>query len=225
MANKAFTLVELAIVIVIIGLLVGGVLAGQELVRQAEIRRFIVDMYGIESAVMQYNDKYKAYPGDDIQALTRFPTCTDLGPCLNGDSNKQISASETPFTHLLASRFIKGGLCPSIPGVGNILVSPIKSACWGMWKPTAAIALFGQMDFTWLFVISQTSGGVFSPEDTMTIDEKVDDGNASLGRMLGIGSGGSCTTPSAYDTTPAGGGVYNIATNQKFCRPYYRLNL
>lgn len=225
--KNAFTLVELAIVIVIIGLLVGGVLAGQELVKQAEIRRFITDLKAIDSAVLQYYDKYRFYPGDDGDATTRFPSCGDIGMCKNGDRNKQIAASETPMTHLLAANLIKGSLCPTIAGLDSTtLTSPIKNACWGMWKPTADVALFGQQNFTWLFVITPTGSGVFSPADTMTIDIKVDDGNASLGRMLGInGSGGICTTPSDWVNTPAGGAVYNISANGIGCRPYQRIDL
>jgi prepilin-type N-terminal cleavage/methylation domain-containing protein len=226
-SKNAFTLVELAIVIVIIGLLVGGVLAGQELIKQSEIRRFITDMKAIESAVLQYYDKYRAYPGDDGGATARWSSCGNIGMCKDGDRNKQIAASETPMTHLLAANLIKGSLCPPIAGLDSTLLnSPIKNACWGIWKPTASVALFGQSDFTWLFVITPTSAGVFTGADTMTIDMKVDDGNASLGKMLGIsGGGGACTTPNDWVTTPAGGAEYNISSNSKGCRPYWRLDL
>lgn len=61
---KAFTLVELAIVIVIIGLLVGGVLQGQELIQQTKIRGAISKIQGYNAAANTFRSKYNAIPGD-----------------------------------------------------------------------------------------------------------------------------------------------------------------
>lgn len=60
-----FTLVEIAIVLVIIGLLLGGILKGQEMITQAKIKNVIADMSGISAAMYGYQDRYKALPGDD----------------------------------------------------------------------------------------------------------------------------------------------------------------
>jgi prepilin-type N-terminal cleavage/methylation domain-containing protein len=68
MDNKrqhGFTLVEIAIVLVIIGLLLGGVLKGQELIIQAKIRNIISDMNGVTAAIYAYQDRYRALPGDE----------------------------------------------------------------------------------------------------------------------------------------------------------------
>jgi prepilin-type N-terminal cleavage/methylation domain-containing protein len=63
--QRGFTLVEIAIVLVIIGLLLGGVFKGQELIVQAKIRNIISDINGISAAVYAYQDRYRALPGDD----------------------------------------------------------------------------------------------------------------------------------------------------------------
>ncbi len=70
--QKGFTLVEIAIVLVIIGLLLGGILKGQEMITQAKIKNIIADMSGVSAAMYGYQDRYRALPGDDKAALTRW---------------------------------------------------------------------------------------------------------------------------------------------------------
>ena len=62
---QGFTLVEIAIVLVIIGLLLGGILKGQEMITQAKIKNVIADFSGISAAYHGYVDRYKKIPGDD----------------------------------------------------------------------------------------------------------------------------------------------------------------
>ena len=68
-AQSGFTLVEIAIVLVIIGLLLGGVLKGQELVNSAKVKNLVNDFRAISSFVYAYQDRFRAMPGDD-QAVT-----------------------------------------------------------------------------------------------------------------------------------------------------------
>jgi prepilin-type N-terminal cleavage/methylation domain-containing protein len=70
--QAGFTLVEIAIVLVIIGLLLGGVLKGQELIESAKVKNLAQDMRSIAVAVMSYQDKYRAMPGDDPNAAARW---------------------------------------------------------------------------------------------------------------------------------------------------------
>src|SRR5947208_6469478 len=72
--EMGFTLVEIAIVLVIIGLLLGGVLKGQEMITQAKIKNIINDFNGVTVAVTSYQDRYRAVPGDDQNATTRWTT-------------------------------------------------------------------------------------------------------------------------------------------------------
>lgn len=72
MHQRGFTLVEIAIVLIIIGLLIGGALKGQELITQARIKNVAADFSNITVAIYGYQDRYKKLPGDDDQADARW---------------------------------------------------------------------------------------------------------------------------------------------------------
>jgi prepilin-type N-terminal cleavage/methylation domain-containing protein len=74
--SQGFTLVEIAIVLVIIGLLLGGILKGQEMITQAKIKNAVADFSGVSAAYYGYQDRYRAIPGDDVNAATRWTTPT-----------------------------------------------------------------------------------------------------------------------------------------------------
>lgn len=89
MRQSGFTLVEIAIVLVIIGLLLGGVLKGQELITQAKIRNVANDLNGMSAAVYGYQDRYKRFPGDDNGAAARWTN----PPAVSGDGNARVGAT------------------------------------------------------------------------------------------------------------------------------------
>ncbi len=83
--SKGFTLVEIAIVLVIVGLLLGGVLKGQEMINNAKLKRITTDFDGISAAVFSYQDRYNTVPGDDNTASVRWPGAS------NGNNNGAIA--------------------------------------------------------------------------------------------------------------------------------------
>src|SRR3979409_2412890 len=87
--ETGFTLVEIAIVLVIIGLLLGGILKGQEMITQARIKNAINDFNGITVAVTSYQDRYRFLPGDDKGATARW---TVQAPAA-GDGNGVIAGT------------------------------------------------------------------------------------------------------------------------------------
>ena len=68
-----FTLIEIAIVLVIIGLLLGGVLKGQELINTARVRALNNSVDGVTAAWFSFQDRYRAFPGDYTQATVNLP--------------------------------------------------------------------------------------------------------------------------------------------------------
>src|SRR3979411_2090741 len=86
--EAGFTLVEIAIVLVIIGLLLGGILKGQEMITQAKIKNVMSDFSGISAAYHGYQDRYRAIPGDDPGAGGRWTTAP---AAVSGDGDGQVS--------------------------------------------------------------------------------------------------------------------------------------
>jgi prepilin-type N-terminal cleavage/methylation domain-containing protein len=89
MVNKerGFTLVEIAIVLVIIGLLLGGALKGESLITQARAKNLANDFNGIAVAYYAYQDRYHAIPGDDKNAAARWPATAGIN---DGDGNRLL---------------------------------------------------------------------------------------------------------------------------------------
>jgi|SRR5450830_61015 len=82
--QTGFTLIELAIVLVIIGLLLGGVLKGQALIDSAKVKNMAADFRNIQVYIYAYQDKYRALPGDDSKAVG------NVGATTNGNGNGKI---------------------------------------------------------------------------------------------------------------------------------------
>ena len=107
--QSGFTLVEIAIVLVIIGLLLGGVLKGQEMIKNAEIRSVITDVRGLTTAMYAYRDRYNAIPGDDALGSTHTGIASSKG---DGDgvieAAKEIKINVPLVVRLAGTNFLEG---------------------------------------------------------------------------------------------------------------------
>jgi len=92
-----FTLIEIAIVLVIIGLLLGGVLKGQELITSARVRNLIAQQDGIKAAFFGFQDRFRAYAGDYSSANTTLK-CPTGSSCLNGNGNGIVQNNAAQIT-------------------------------------------------------------------------------------------------------------------------------
>ena len=93
--QKGFTLVEIAIVLVIIGLLLGGILKGQEMIIQAKIKNAITDFSGVSAAYFGYQDRYRATPGDDPQATRWTGASAGDGPKARSEAKSRQTTRKT----------------------------------------------------------------------------------------------------------------------------------
>ena len=164
MKNNGFTLIELSIVLVIIGLIVGGVLVGQDLIKSAELRNAIGESKQYQSAINAFRLKYNGLPGDlkNAETLwgqaasgsscqTTLPTTTET---CNGDGNKYIGIHGDPgrevhrvWQHLSNAAMIEGSYT-GVPGPGGIYdtvigtnapAGPIKGSGWSILSLRDAI--------------------------------------------------------------------------------------
>lgn len=104
--QKGFTLVEIAIVLVIIGLLLGGVLKGQELIASSKIKAEIQNIKNLQAAIYSFQDKYRALPGDYDDAAASIGGADTV----DGNGNGTIDGNERGqlFLHLIEAGFISG---------------------------------------------------------------------------------------------------------------------
>ena len=104
--QQGFTLVEIAIVLVIIGLILGGILKGQELIDSARVRSISNDISGIRAGWYAFQDRYNSLPGDFIGA----PTQIDSGLSGGNGNGRVDTAAEAGgvWAHMAAAGFISG---------------------------------------------------------------------------------------------------------------------
>jgi prepilin-type N-terminal cleavage/methylation domain-containing protein len=167
--NQAgFTLIEIAIVMVIIGLLIGGVLKGQEMINNAKVKRVMKQADELRAAIMTFYDKYGQYPGDENS--TSFPPGNDT---TTGNNDGHISAAEAPgvFTDLLLANLISGTYTAAAPYPTN----PFGGTVRVQWlTPPGAPAAKHCIWFTNI-----------PANAALEIDAKYDDGVWNTGSIVG----------------------------------------
>lgn len=123
-AQAGFTLIEIAIVLVIVGLLLGGVLQGQQLIENSRVRAATNDFNGVPAAAFSYMDRFRRFPGDDgpigtLQARGGAWAAAATPNLAAGDANGTLAgntqATFAPqaetlafWQHLKAAGFIPG---------------------------------------------------------------------------------------------------------------------
>ncbi len=207
-SQSGFTLVEIAIVLVIIGLLLGGVLKGQELITQAKIKNVANDFNGLTAAIYSYQDRFRAFPGDDPQAADRWtnPATT------SGDGNGFVGAQNNAnvidcgaaanantencrfWQHLRLAGFIAGN--------NASVVAPPNAAGGILHVQSGALGLPG------LTICSTNLLGKIA----IAIDTQFDDGNAQTGQVRGVAVGG------ALNAVPGANYVDDNATIYVLCK-------
>ena len=182
--QAGFTLVEIAIVLVIIGLLLGGILKGQEMITQAKIKNVVNDFNGITAAVNSYQDRYRALPGDDFGAANRW------SGAVSGGGNGQITGlynaapkatyaatdeSNLFWWHLRLAGFVGGATTGQAAGQ-----QPTNAANGIMGVETGVAATSG-LGFTSAIICSSN----LPDKIAIAVDTQIDDGVPGTGQVRG----------------------------------------
>ncbi len=180
--QSGFTLIEIAIVLVIIGLLLGGILKGQELITQGRIRNVGNDFQSMTAGINLYQDRYRALPGDDGGANARWSTTT------SGNGNGVIEGNYNTTTSTDESRLFWQHLrlAGLVGGATTDLTQPANAASGITGVQNTGMALSS------LVVCSNN----LPAKIAQAIDSQFDDGNAMTGSVRGqTGTAVSTTAP------------------------------
>lgn len=179
--QQGFTLIEIAIVLLIIGLLLGGIMKGQSMINSARVRAIANDLTGIEAAWISFQDRYRSLPGDYSRASTHI-----VQGAVDGDANARVDTGAEAgavWQHLAGAGFISGiydgapvasladGVCAEATCPGN----PYN----GFYKIGNSTNGLGQTNASH----ELTTGGNIPVEVMYELDLKIDDGLPNTGRL------------------------------------------
>ncbi len=236
--RKAFTLVELSIVIVIIGLIIAGVTAGKSLVRAAQLQSVINDMNKYTASFQAFKLQYGYFPGD-LPVATNYWGTGASGSCPNGSASAGCNGNgdrhvDWPsevyrfWQHLALANLVQGSYSgtsttnAAVPGV-NVPASAISgggySVGYGCFTGNTFIngGLCGNdLAFGAALANNGMVNPIINPIEANNIDVKIDDGVPSTGIIKNrMDTGPTCVS----------GANYNIGITTKVCAVDYRWSL
>jgi prepilin-type N-terminal cleavage/methylation domain-containing protein len=241
MTKNGFSLVELSVVLVIIGLIVGGITGGANLLHTSKLNKVISELKGYETGVENFRLKYNAWPGDMENATSYWGTynaSTNPTGVANGNGDEVTDLWVESFqvwVHLARSGLILGDYNGVGGGVGN--VSPgttlpesgaIKSSFYVI-SYTVSGTVFGvKGNFLNLLGLITSEGyweGKMKPSDVYYIDKKIDDGDngissATTGKIYALRSDASASdnTKCVNQTWASSSASYILEDDTASCR-------
>ena len=213
--QQGFTLIEIAIVLVIIGLLLGGVLKGQELIQNARVRNVIAQQDGIKAAFFGFQDRYRGIPGDYKKDLANqnipgaSTVCGGNGDSLINTTDESICA----WYHLSKANFITGNYSGTGTGAdaNNSPANPFGGVMQVIYDDKYS-------DATTATSVHNIKTGINIPASILAeVDRKLDDGLPSSGSFrfstFGNATAANCIVAGTA-TTPD---TWSIASGATVC--------
>ena len=215
--QAGFTLVEIAIVLVIIGLLLGGILKGQEMITQAKIKNIVNDLNGMSAAIYSYQDRYRALPGDDVGAAARWTTTTPAFTAYGGNGDGNFGALTTSKYNLFPTAAPASGgpesqffwwhlrLSGFVPGAttGQAAISPPNNAVNG---------ILGVQTTGFGFTSNILCTSNLPDKVAIAVDTQMDDGASASGQVRAdLSTAPNSDVPAAAPTATA---YQETGTNQ-----------
>lgn len=242
--ERGFTLVELSIVLVIIGFLIAGVSAGNNLIKQAQLRSVITDFQQYATTYNNFLTKYSKVPGDMDTAYYLWNTnCAASSAICAGNNNGVINYDNASTTnnevnkawkHLQLAGMLNANIVPvtaTTTAIGtNAPASKISGGGYIMAGNITPFSTTTNAVFLGAPLASDTLlTGILNPDSAWSIDQKMDDGGSDAsGNFVGGTSGiirsldGSGATAGACVASATG--YYNMTTTSSACRIGMALN-
>ncbi|MDA0967522.1 MAG: prepilin-type N-terminal cleavage/methylation domain-containing protein [Proteobacteria bacterium] len=246
-AEKGFTLIELSIVIVVIGLIVASIVGGQALINQSKLRVLVTDVNTYELATNTFKLIYNSLPGD-------FARANDYGFGASGNGDRQITDGNSPrealfyVVHLSNAGLYEGSYSctpcvyfqigvnkPRIRYSDNVTFYVVYTSL-NTNVPTANHSgTYNGLYRDWygnaleVGQATETDGsgrswmGFLSVKDAQSIESKIDDGQPGTGRLVVTGSHGTtlCTNRTIMQSLPV---AFNFTDNGQNCRLFFKIN-
>ncbi len=217
--QRGFTLLELSIALTIIGLLAGGIMAGQSILQHAHLRRVGDEYERYSRATVAFHDQYLAYPGDMSNATEFWPSAVPGNG--NGLIDEAGGASATGEVYEYWRQLAFAGLVEgsysgrSGPAAAvdsrpdaNVPISRFNGAGWSVHSMPAyfagdashAAGNYGTYFAFGAVAPGQTDGPMMTPADLFDIDSKYDDGKPMTGKVIATNWPQCSNAASAADT-------------------------
>lgn len=250
MQRHGFSLIELSIVLIILGLVAGGALMSQNLIRNAELRNTLAELDRYNKGYIHFREKYQSVPGDMFDATDAWgvragttgsdATCRNTkgsysGTC-NGDGNNMVDQPFERFLfwqHLARAELVEGRYTGAssdatdsgrTPGVNTPLLSLGKIYfIQALFLGTPSAADTQQFNVTFNANLLWIGDSALKPEELWSIDRKIDDGKPASGTVRTLKASASWG-PNCANSDAASSAAYNTTNSAKTCALLYLLD-
>lgn len=237
--RKGFTLIELSIVILIIGILVTAIVTGQSLIQSAKVHTVVSDINKYRKSYFSFIEKFNRLPGDITTAQEFWSECVDhagppVNPC-NGNGDNRIAQWKTEGIRTWQHMYLAGIISVAYTGVisspeyvlrQNIPSSSFEGSGYNLGNdyPTTIYGRLGNVLQFAGIVGNQLWGGIITAQQAYIIDSKLDDGLADSGKLFTLKGRDASATPAAGCVTnswTSANSSYILSDSSNSCRLYF----